>query len=451
MISFVILPHQLFDIKYLPDPKKYKIILWEHPQYFTKYKYNKKRIILHRSSMQYYKDHLLKKGFKVEYIEFNKKFNEKKYEMFDPIDKLKLLGCSTVRESPNFLLTKDLYTEYRKKTKNLFFNSFYMWGKKKINVIPDVKSQDKLNRSKLPKGIKIPAILDHCNDDTKIACNFCSKSQKRCFYDDLKYIKEAQKYVEKHFANLYGNVDNFVFPISHKSANKFVDQFIKNKLNNFGKYQDAIDKDNSFLFHSILSTSINIGLIDPLDLCCKIANVKTAMNNKEGFIRQLFWREYQRLCYIYGSYGKQNYFGNRGKVGKEWYSGSLGVDPVDDTIKKAFKNGYINHIERLMIMGNFMNLMRIDPKEGFRWFMEFSCDSYEWVMHQNVYDMAFFANENQSMRRPYLSSSNYILKMSNYARGEWVEKWDKLYNDFLKSCKKKLWKYRYYFRGLKDV
>ena len=112
MNSFLILPHQLFEDKYLPDPKKYKIILWEHPQYFTKYKYNKKRIILHRGSMQYYKDYLSKSGFKVQYIEFNKKFSEKKYEMFDPIDKLKLSGDPTIHESPNFLLTKDIYTEY---------------------------------------------------------------------------------------------------------------------------------------------------------------------------------------------------------------------------------------------------------------------------------------------------------------------------------------------------
>ena len=86
-----------------------------------------------------------------------------------------------------------------------------------------------------------------------------------------------------------------------------------------------------------------------------------------------------------------------------------------------------------MVVGNFMNLYSLHPDEGFKWFMEFSIDSYEWVMHQNVYDMVFFVSGGATMRRPYASSSNYVLKMSNYKKGEWSEKWDNLYNDFLKK------------------
>ena len=97
-----------------------------------------------------------------------------------------------------------------------------------------------------------------------------------------------------------------------------------------------------------------------------------------------------------------------------------------------------------------MKLSGISPKEGFRWFMEFSCDSYDWVMHQNVYDMVFFVSGGKTMRRPYISSSNYVLKMSNYKKDEWCDIWDEKYNTFLKKNKQKLWKYRYFFRGLKN-
>jgi deoxyribodipyrimidine photolyase-related protein len=83
--------------------------------------------------------------------------------------------------------------------------------------------------------------------------------------------------------------------------------------------------------------------------------------------------------------------------------------------------------------------------------MEFSVDSYEWVMHQNVYEMVFCISGGQTMRKPYISSSNYVLKMSDYKKGEWSETWDKKYYEFLKKHKKKLWKFRYHFRGLKDV
>ena len=96
-----------------------------------------------------------------------------------------------------------------------------------------------------------------------------------------------------------------------------------------------------------------------------------------------------------------------------------------------------------MVIGNFMNLSGINPLEGFKWFMEFSCDSYEWVMTQNVLDMVFCVTGGKTMRKIYISSSNYILKMSNYKKDDWSAQWDTLYWDFLRQHKKLLWKFRY--------
>ncbi len=177
---------------------------------------------------------------------------------------------------------------------------------------------------------------------------------------------------------------------------------------------------------------------------------KIPLNSLEGYIRQLFWREYQRYCYIYVNF-KGNYFGNKKKLTRNWYTASTGIEPVDDCVKNAFDTGYLHHIERLMIIGNYMNLSEISPKEGYKWFMEFSCDSYDWVMSQNVLDMVFFVTGGVTMRRPYVSSSNYIIKMSNYKKGEWSDIWDELYRKFMKRNKKKLWKFRYYFPGLKKL
>ena len=178
---------------------------------------------------------------------------------------------------------------------------------------------------------------------------------------------------------------------------------------------------------------------------------KIPLNSFEGYIRQLFWREYQRYCYEYFNFNNKNYFGNSKKLTKDWYEGTLGIDPVDDAIKDGFDTGYLHHILRLMVVGNYMNLYGLHPGEGFKWFMEFSCDSYEWVMHQNVLDMVFFVSGGVTMRKPYVSSSNYVLKMSDYKEDEWSEKWDELYKSFLKKNKSKLWKFRYHFRGLKDI
>jgi len=336
-------------------------------------------------------------------------------------------------ESPNFLLTKEQYGKYRDKSKHFIFNNFYLWAKNQLDILPGVKSKDKENRKKLPRGIKVP------NLPTNKA--------------DMQYIKAAMRYTEANFPDNYGTVDNFCYPVTHVTARKWLSNFLKKRFSCFGTYQDAISQEHQYLFHSVLSTSINIGLLNPMEIVQEVLKYKkrVPMNSLEGFIRQLFWREYQRYCYIYFNFKGKNYFGNNKKLDKRWYNGTLGIAPVDDSIKNGFASGYLHHIERLMVIGNFMNLSGISPKEGFRWFMEFSCDSYEWVMHQNVLDMVFFVSGGVTMRRPYISTSNYILKMSDYKKGAWSERWTALYYKFLKKHKKKLWKFRYYFRGLKDV
>jgi deoxyribodipyrimidine photolyase-related protein len=273
---------------------------------------------------------------------------------------------------------------------------------------------------------------------------------------DKEYIDDAIKYVNKHFSNNYGNIDSnhsFCYPICHSTANKWLKHFIKYKFKKFGTYQDFINKNNHTMFHSVLSSSINIGLINPIDIINIIRKYhsKIPINSFEGYIRQLFWREYQRYCYGYAGISfSSNYFGNKKKLTKDWYKGTLGIEPVDDLIKSGFYTGYIHHIGRLMVIGNFMNLSEIHPKEGFRWFMEFAIDSYEWVMHQNVYEMVFFITGGQTMTRPYISSSNYILKMSNYDKSKdgWSTKWDQLYHHFLIKHRSKLYKFRYYFPNL---
>ena len=431
-MNFIILPHQLFDKKYLD--KKNKYILWEHPQYFTKYKFNKKKLILHRASMKYYFDYLKKNKFNVSYLNFNKKLTIKKYILFDPIDKLKLKGQYKIIESPNFILTKELYLKYQKKSESFFFNGFYMWGKKQIDLIPKIKSTDKMNREIFDNKLEIPKL-------PSIGQN------------DKKYIKSAIMYIEKYFMNNYGNSENFIFPITHSTAKRWLKHFIKNKLKHFGPYEDFINKDNQFMFHSVLSTSINIGLLNPLEIFEEIKKIQKniPINSFEGYIRQLFWREYQRYCYLYFDFFKTNYFNNKKKLSKDWYNGTLGIDPVDDCIKKGFNSGYLHHIERLMVVGNFMNISQISAKQGLKWFMEFSCDSYEWVMYQNVLDMVFCVSGGKTMRKPYISSGSYVLKMSNYKKGDWIKKWHELYKSFLKKHKiKLLLDFKYFFHFVKN-
>ena len=304
--------------------------------------------------------------------------------------------------------------------------------KNELNILPNVKSKDKDNRKRLPNNVVIPELMSN--------------------NEDRYYIEKGILYINKHFPNNYGNTSDFIFPISHNCAEKWLNDFIDKKLIKFGDYEDFVSIKNDYLFHSVLSSSINIGLLNPNYIIEKIIKLKKIpINSLEGYIRQLFWREYQRYTHIYINFDNKNYFGNKKKLSLDWYNGKTGITPIDDCIISGFNTGYLHHIRRLMFIGNYMNLEGISPKEGFKWFMEFSCDSYEWVMKQNVLDMVFFVTGGQTMRKPYVSSSNYILNMSNYKKGEWSIIWDKKYNDFLKKNKNKLWKYRYHFRGLKNI
>ena len=128
-----------------------------------------------------------------------------------------------------------------------------MWSKKELNILPGVKSQDKQNRKTMPENIKIPDVPNNIGNA-----------------NDKKHIEEAKKYVMKHFPDNYGNVENFIFPISHKTVNKWLDNFINKKFKLFGDYQDYIKENENFMFHSLLSTSINIGLLNPIDIIEKI-------------------------------------------------------------------------------------------------------------------------------------------------------------------------------------
>lgn len=437
----IILPNQLFETKYLPKDID-EIIILEEPVYFgyrdIKLNFNKLKLVLHRSSMKLYYDYLKEKTeIKITYIDFdlNYKLKENSYVMFKPYDnylenKLKK-NKITYLENPNFILNEEELDIFRKKNKQNKQSIFYKFIKTKLDILINVPSLDKLNQNKLSKNTIIPK-LEKIKDNSN------------------KYLLEAKKYINQKFPNNIGSVENFIYPISYKSSLVWLDNFIKNKLKNFGIYQDSIVKDEPFLFHSIISPMLNIGLLMPLDIINKVTkyynNNKIKINNYEGFIRQIIgWREYQRYIYIYeyDNLIKSNIFNNKNKIDIKFYKGTTGIELLDDTIKSAFKYGYLHHILRLMVMSNIFNLCEINPNEVYKWFMEFSCDSYDWIMIMNVYGMGLWSSGNLTMNKPYICSSNYYLKMSNYKKGEWCNIIDALYYNFINKNKQILIKTPY--------
>ena len=187
---------------------------------------------------------------------------------------------------------------------------------------------------------------------------------------------------------------------------------------------------------------MNVGLIDPnyiVQTSVKHARKHNIpINSTEGFIRQIIgWREFIRGVYIAKGTEERtkNFWNFSRKMPAAFYNGTTGIEPFDDSVKKIIKTGYINHIERLMIVGNLMLLCEIDPDEVYRWFMELSIDSYDWVMVPNVYGMSQFADGGLMSTKPYISGSSYVLKMSDYKKGEWCPIWDALFWNFINNHK----------------
>lgn len=427
-----VLPNQLFDKKYLPKEVT-KVVLWEHPDFFTKYNFNKKKLLLHRASMRWYYNYLKSHYQSVHYITFNQSFPFKNYLFFDPINTIQgFTNDSNMIESPNFFLNKDEYDiiyKNKKSKKISFTRYFYPRCKQKFDFLTNVASTDKNNRNAF---------------DTKLSF------VKQPSFKSNKYVSKAKVYVNRYFKDNLGDTDNFNFPINFQQTRTWFKHFVEHNLKNFGSYQDAFNTDHDNLFHSILSSSMNIGLIHPNEIIEELRNVSKSvpLNSLEAFVRQLCWREFQRYCYIYYSnLANLNFFNLHKKLSTDWYHGTTKILPVDNCIRKAFDTAYLHHIERLMIMGNFMVLSEISPQESHRWFMEFAIDSYEWVMLQNVYDMVYHNGNGLTSYKPYITSNQYLLKMSNYSSTEkWNNTWLAMYKAFLKNHTKQLRKYSYHFR-----
>ena len=248
--------------------------------------------------------------------------------------------------------------------------------------------------------------------------------------------------VENCFPESIGNLENFSWAVTHKDARKQLKIFLVNYFRLFGDFEDAIDKENNTLFHSLLSPYINAGLLDPMEC---IVDAVSFFNNKEneipinaleGFVRQILgWREFIRGVYWQNmpQYKKMNYWSHKNSLNDNWYSGDTGIPILDDAIRESSSTGYTHHINRLMIISNLMNLSNINPNEIYRWFMEMYVDSADWVMVPNVYGMGTYADGGIFSTKPYICGSSYMLRMSNYKKGDWCDAVDGLYWRFIEN------------------
>lgn len=443
MKAFVAYPHQLYDPKTIDFLKFDYIFLVEDFLYFKHFDFHPLKIKFHVETMNNYKLELEEYFKSKDFIKLNakepkiirleskelpnveeaikiihNKYKIKEISLFNPTDywllkKVKEESESLnikleVLDSPNFIFTekevKDFFAPDKNGKQKFFMNSFYIFARKKLNILLDNDepvggkwSYDAENRKKIPKGESVPSEVDFKWENTR------------------------------------------------GGAEKVLDIFLKERFYNFGDYEDAIVHDKNFLYHSTISPYLNVGLLDPRDVVGKAIKYYELHGDKiklatiEGFVRQVIgWREYMRAVYILkGSEIRITNFFTKGEKSKNklpytFWTGDTGNAVIDVTIKKTIKYAYNHHIERLMIMGNYMLLKEYNPDDIYKWFMEMYIDAYDWVMVPNVYSMSQYSDGGLITTKPYISGSAYVLKMSDYKKdGVWDTEWDELYWNFI--------------------
>jgi deoxyribodipyrimidine photolyase-related protein len=322
--------------------------------------------------------------------------------------------------SPGFLLSRDEFGAWLEEN-SLFMKSFYEWQRNRFDILMEDGSPvqgkysfDQDNRESLPDDITVPDLPDVDHGDV---------------------VEDVQALVKEAFPNAPGDPDTFYWPVTRDAAVTWFEQFLEERFATFGPYQDAMAEGRPFLFHSLLSPLLNTGLLTPLEVVERAVEYYEEEDvhypSVEGFIRQVLgWREFIKGAYDHVEL-RGNFFDHERGLTEAWWTGETGLPPLDDTIQRVRRYGYAHHIERLMIVSNAMLLCEIDPDEVYDWFMELFVDSAEWVMVPNVYGMGQFADGGSFATKPYISGSNYILKMSDYDSGAWCDVWDGLYWRFI--------------------
>ncbi len=449
--ALVLYPNQLFPVHDLP--KVETVVLVEEPLFFgmdqhKAFKMHKQRLILHRASMRRYVEEVLwPAGYKTEYLDLDVFMNSedvlervRKVEQLFVIDPTDVLLTKQILEArrerddlpnitflanPNFYLKEQEIRQYFSEKHKKPFEEFYQWQRERFNVLIDENykpiggkwtfENDRPHR--LPQDAKLPSFG---------------------VFGDNKFVKDATVWVGEHFSDNPGR-DEFMWPTNHQEARVWLDDFVVNRLDEYGTYLHTIDEESPWLYHSLLASSLNIGLLSPQEVVQaalkRHQKKEVPIASLESFIRQVLgWREFTRGEYLTSATNlvSQNVYGNHRKLTSAWYNGTTGLPPLDNLIKKLQHHGYAHQYEQRMIAGNLMLLCEIQPEQMLRWFSELSLDTYDWTLVPNVFGMNMFSS-GLTDNVPPLAQSSDILEVSHYEHGVWSDVWDGLFWRFIEK------------------
>lgn len=403
------------------------IILIESLNHIKKRIYHQQKLIFIWSAMRHYAEELKANNWQVEY-KISDSFTEglsnciKEHQLTEiriitPCDRTFLqyiknlkLDCEIkLYPNPNFLWQPEEFKQWADKRKRLILEDFYRESRKKWQILLTEDNQpvggkwnlDKDNRQPPKKNLNPPKPLEFIPDNI---------------------TKEVIKKVKQLDIKTYGNSDRFNWAVTRKDALKVLNNFINYRLEKFGTYQDAMITNEEFMWHSLISPYLNVGLLQPLEVIKTVEKAyyekSLPLNSVEGFIRQVLgWREYMYGIYHYvkEDYFQSNWFNHQNPLPAFfWDSNLTKMNCLKQVLKQTENTAYAHHIQRLMIISNYALISGIYPQEIENWFHSAYIDAYDWVMQTNVLGMGQFADGGILASKPYASSANYINKMSDY-------------------------------------
>ena len=346
-----------------------------------------------------------------------------------------------IRDDDRYLCTAHEFAIWADGKKELRMEFFYREMRRRYDLLMDgdkpvggAWNLDKQNRKAMPKRLAPPHhrfVAPNPTTDSAIAD------------------------VARLFPDNFGTLEGFGYATTPDEAEAIVEDFVANILPGFGDYQDAMVAGEPWMWHAVISAAMNLGLIDPLDVCRRAEAAyrkkRAPLNSVEGFIRQIIgWREYMRGIYWLKmpEFKALNALKADRKLPWFYWSGETEMNCVREAVQATAAHAYAHHIQRLMVTGNLAMLLGVHPDEINDWYMVVYADAYEWVELPNVHGMATFADGGVIGSKPYAASGAYIDRMSDYCKpcrydpkrrsGEGACPFNPLYWDFLIRNERKL-------------
>ncbi|MBT8040019.1 MAG: cryptochrome/photolyase family protein [Gammaproteobacteria bacterium] len=312
-----------------------------------------------------------------------------------------------IRPDDRFLCSLSEFSEWAEGRKALRMEFFYREMRRKTGWLMDDRdpqggrwNYDSENRKALPKKLSLP---------------------RRDRFEPNKTTREVMDMVQNRFSDHFGELDEFGWAVTREDALEALDHFITVCLPKFGDYQDAMKSGEDFLFHSLISPYLNIGLLLPREVCeaalASLGDEHAPLAAVEGFLRQILgWREFMRGLYwlLMPDYADSNFLEAKRPLPDFYWTGKTDMNCLSEAIGNTRRNAYAHHIQRLMVTGNFALLTGIDPAKVEEWYLLVYIDAFEWVELPNTHGMALFADGGVLASKPYAASGAYINRMSNH-------------------------------------